>query len=193
MSALGGPTTVMQWFHPHHPDDIGAVENINNQSINNDNRDVVDAPPVGNVTDRLLNVDSHHVANVDPQEPGHFPPDIPGDGHQHLLPRRLPTQPALTRTQQRDDYILLREIKSERHAEQRAQQRAYDVVDAPVCNITDQLLNVVNHHNVADYPQEPAVLGVHESESDQQFAARDEEGVQEEINAEQFNVAVDDE
>ena len=26
--------------------------------------------------------------NVDPQEPVHFPPDISGDGRQHLLPRR---------------------------------------------------------------------------------------------------------
>jgi len=51
--------------------------------------------------------------NVDPQEPVHFPPDIPGDGRQHLLPRRLPTRPALTRTQQRDDYELLRQIESE--------------------------------------------------------------------------------
>jgi len=53
--------------------------------------------------------------------------------------------------------------------------------------------NVDNHQDVADYPQAPAVLGVHESESEQRFAARDEEGVQEEINAEQFDVAVDDE
>ena len=44
------------------PDNIGAVENINNQSNNNDNHDVVDEhAPVGNVTDRLLNVDNHHV------------------------------------------------------------------------------------------------------------------------------------
>jgi hypothetical protein len=94
------------------PDDIGAVENINNESINNDNHDVVDAPPVGNVTDWLLsNVDNHHMANVDPQEPGvQVPPDIPVDGRQHLLPRRLPTRPALTKTQQGDDYVLLREI-----------------------------------------------------------------------------------
>ena len=114
--------------------DISAVENIDNQSNNNDNRDVVDAP-VGNLTDRLLNVDSHHVANVDPQEPVHFPPDIPGDGRQHLLPRRLPTRPALTRTQQCDDYVLLRQIESERlRAKQRAQQRANDVMDPPVCN-----------------------------------------------------------
>ena len=75
-----------------------------------------------------------------------------------------------------------------------AQQRAHDVVDAHVRNITDQLLNVDNHHDVADYPQEPAVLGVHESESEQRFAARyEEEGVQEEINAAQFDVAVYDE
>ncbi len=54
--------------------------------------------------------------------------------------------------------------------------------------------NVDNHQDVADYPQAPAVLGVHESESEQPFAARDEEGgVQEEINAEQFDVAVGDE
>ena len=87
----------------------------------------------------------------------------------------------------------MRQIESEQHAQQCAQQCAHDVVDAPVRNITDQLLNVDNHHDVADYPQEPAVLGVHESESEQRFAARDEEGVQEEINAEQFDVAVDDE
>ena len=94
------------------PDDIGAVENINNEFINNDSHDVVDAPTVGNVTDWLLsNVGNHHMANVDPQEPGvQVPPDIPVDGRQHLLPRRLPTRPALTRTQQGDDYVLLREI-----------------------------------------------------------------------------------
>ncbi len=177
------------------PDNIGAVENINNESINNDNHDVVDAPPVGNVTDWLLgNVDNHHMANVDPQEPVQVPPDIPGDGRQHLLPRRLPTRPALTRTQQGDDYVLLREIESERRAEQLAQQRAHDVVDAHVRNITDQLLNVDSHHDVADDPQELVhksgaareQLGVHESESEQQFAAREEEGVREEINAEQL-------
>ena len=75
-----------------------------------------------------------------------------------------------------------------------AQQRAHDVVDAHVRNITDQLLNVDNHHDVANDPQELVVhkssaareqLGVHESESEQQFAAREEEGVGEEINAEQ--------
>ncbi len=39
------------------PDGIGAVENIENQEDNNnDNQDVVDAPPVGNVTDRLFDV-----------------------------------------------------------------------------------------------------------------------------------------
>ena len=69
------------------------------------------------------------------------------------------------------------------------------MADAHVRNITDQqLLNVDNHHDVlADDPQElvhdtGAVreqLGVHESESEQQFAAREEEGVGEEINAEQ--------
>jgi len=105
------------------------------------------------------------VANVDPQEPVHFPPDIPGDGRQPLLPRRLPTRPALTRTQQRDDYVLLRQIKSEQRAEQRAQQRAHDLVDAPVRNITDQLLNVDNHQDVADYPQEPSVLGMKASQN----------------------------
>jgi hypothetical protein len=164
---------------------------------------VVDAP-VGDVPPD--DIDDHHtMANVDaPQEPGvQVPPDIPVDGHQHLLPRRLPTRPALTRTQQRDDYVLLREIESERRAEQRAQQqrddyvrlqeieserraeqraqqRAHDVADAHVCNITDQqLLNVDNQHHdvVANGPQElvhesGAVreqLGVHESESEQQF------------------------
>ena len=75
-----------------------------------------------------------------------------------------------------------------------AQQRAHDVVDAHVRNITDQLLNVDNHHDVANDPQELVVhkssaareqLGVHESESEQQFAAREEEGVREEINADQ--------
>ena len=39
------------------PDDIGAAENIKNQDDNNnDNQDVVDAPPVGNVTDWLFDV-----------------------------------------------------------------------------------------------------------------------------------------
>jgi len=46
---------------------------------------------------------------------------------------------------------------------------------------------------MAHYPQEPAVLKVHESESDQRCAARDKERVQEDINADQFDVAVDDE
>jgi hypothetical protein len=98
--------------------------------------------------------------------------------------------------QQRDDYVQLREIESEQCAKQRAQQRAHDVADAHVCNITDQqLLNVDNQHHdaVADDPQELVQesgaareqLGVHESESEQQFAAREEEGVGEEINAEQ--------
>jgi len=89
--------------------------------------------------------------NVDPQEPVHFPPDILGDGRQRLLPRRLPTRPALTRTQQRDDYLLLRQIESDR-AEQRAQQRANDVLDPPVRNITDQLLNVDDHQDVSLTP-----------------------------------------
>jgi hypothetical protein len=57
--------------------------------------------------------------NVDPQEPVHFPPDISGDGHQHLLPRR--PRSALTRTQQRHDYLLLRQLESER-AEQRGEE-----------------------------------------------------------------------
>jgi hypothetical protein len=195
---------------PHIPDannvaDMAAVgENIDYQANNNDTHGVVDAP-VGDVPPD--DIDDHHtMANVDatPQEPGvQVPPDIPVDGHQHLLPRRLPTRPALTRTQQRDDYVLLREIESERRAEQRAQQqrddyvrlqeieserraeqraqqRAHDVADAHVCNITDQqLLNVDNQHHdvVANGPQElvhesGAVreqLGVHESESEQQF------------------------
>jgi len=64
--------------------------------------------------------------NVDPQEPVHF-------RRQHLLPRCLPTRPALTRTQQRDDYVLLRQIESE----QRAQQRANDVLDPPVPMTTE--------------------------------------------------------
>jgi len=69
------------------------------------------------------------------------------------------------------------------------------VADAHVRNITDQqLLNVDNHHDIlADDPQELVhnsgaareQLGVHESELEQQFAAREEEGVGEEINAEQ--------
>ena len=59
--------------------------------------------------------------NVDPQEPVHFPPDISGDGRQHLLPRR--PRPALTRTQQRHDYLLLRQLESER-AEQRGEEGA---------------------------------------------------------------------
>jgi hypothetical protein len=68
------------------------------------------------------------------------------------------------------------------------------VADAHVRNITDQLLNVDNHHDVvANDPQELVhnsgaareQLGVHESESEQQFAAGEEEEVGEEINAEQ--------
>ena len=187
-------------------------ENIDYQANKNDTHGVVDAP-VGDVPPD--DIDDHHMANVDPQEPGvQVPPDIPVDGRQHLLQRRLPTRPALTRTQQGDDYVLfreieserraeqrahdyvrLRDIESERRAEQRAQQRAHDVADAHVRNITDQqLLNVDNHHDVlADDPQELVhdsgaareQLGVHESESEQQFAAREEEGVREEINAEQ--------
>jgi hypothetical protein len=200
-------------------DTTAAVsENIDYQANNNDTHGVVDAP-VGDVP--RDNIDDHHMANVDAQEPGvQVPPDIPPvDGHQHLLPRRLPTRPALTRTQQRDDYARLREIESERRAEQCAQQRANDyvrlqeikserrakqlaqqraddVADAHVCNITDQLLNVDNNHHdvVADDPQELVhdsgaareQMGVHESEPEQQFAAREEEGrVEEEINAEQ--------
>jgi len=197
--------------------DTAAVgENIDYQAINNDTHGEVDAP-FGDVRPDE-DIDDHHMANVDPQEPGmQVPPDIPPvDGHQHLLPRRLPTRPALTTTQQRDDYARLREIESERRAEQCAQQRANDyvrlqeveserrdeqlaqqraddVADAHVRNITDQLLNVDNHHDVvADDPQELVhdsgaareQLGVHGSESEQQFAAREEEGVGEEINAE---------
>ena len=142
-------------------DTTAAVgENIDYQAYNNDTHGVVDAP-VGDVP--RDDIDDHHMANVDPQEPGvQVPPDIPVDG---------------------------------RRAEQRAQQRADDVADAHVRNITDQqLLNVDNHHDVlADDPQELVhdsgaareQLGVHESESEQQFAAREEEGVGEEINAEQ--------
>jgi hypothetical protein len=173
-------------------DTTAAVgENIDYQANNNDTHGVADAP-VGDVP--RDNIDDHHMANVDPQQPRvQVPPDIPVDGHQHLQPRRLPTRPALTRTQQRDDYVRLREIESERCAEQRARQRAYDVGDAHVHNITgQQLLNVDNHQDVVgDDPQElinksgaaSEQLGVHESESEQQFAAREEEGVQEEINA----------
>ncbi len=137
-------------------------ENIDYQAYNNDTHGVVDAP-VGDVP--RDDIDDHHMANIDPpQEPGvqQVPADIPVDG---------------------------------RRAEQRAQQRADDVADAHVRNITDQqLLNVDNHHDVlADDPQELVhdsgaarqQLGVHESESEQQFAAREEEGVGEEINAEQ--------
>jgi len=143
-------------------DTTAAVgENIDYQAYNNDTHGVVDAP-VGDVPrDDIL--DDHHMANSDPQETGvQVLPDLPVDG---------------------------------RRAEQRAQQRADDVADAHVCNITDQqLLNVDNHHDVfADDPQELVhdsgaareQLGVHESESEQQFAAREEEGVGEEINAEQ--------
>ena len=91
--------------------------------------------------------------NVDPKEPVHLQPDIPGDGRQHVLPRCLPTRPALTRTQQREDYLMLRQIESERlRAEQRAQQRANDVLDPPVRNITDQLLNVDDHQDVSLMP-----------------------------------------
>ena len=59
--------------------------------------------------------------NVDPQEPVHFPPDISGDGRQHLLPRC--PRPATTRTQQRHNYLLLRQMESER-AEQRGEEGA---------------------------------------------------------------------
>ena len=126
-------------------DTTAAVgENIDYQAYNNDTHGVVDAP-VGDVPPD--DIDDHHMANVDPQEPGvQVPPDIPVDG---------------------------------RRAEQRAQQRADDVADAHVRNITDQqLLNVDNHHDVlADDPQELVhdsgaareQLGVHESESEQQF------------------------
>ena len=104
-------------------DTTAAVgENIDYQAYNNDTYGVVDAP-VGDVPPD--DIDDHHMANVDPQEPGvqQVPPDIPVDG---------------------------------RRAEQRAQQRADDVADAHVRNITDQqLLNVDNHHDVlADDPQE---------------------------------------
>ena len=61
--------------------------------------------------------------NVDPKEPVHLQPDIPGDGRQHVLPRCLPKRPALTRTQQRHDYLLLRQLESER-AEQRGEEGA---------------------------------------------------------------------
>ena len=72
---------------------------------------------------------------------------------QHIPPRGLPTRPALTRTQQRDDYVLLRQIESERlRAEQRAEQRANDVLDPPVRYITDQLLNVDDHQDVSSTP-----------------------------------------
>ena len=57
--------------------------------------------------------------------------------------------------QRANDYVRLEEIESERRAEQLAQQRANDAVDAHVRNITDQLLNVDNHHDVvAGDPQE---------------------------------------
>ena len=68
------------------------------------------------------------------------------------------------------------------------------MANANVCNITDQPLNVDNHHDVVvDDPQELVhnsgaageQLGVHKSESERQFATREEEGVGEEINAEQ--------
>jgi hypothetical protein len=108
--------------------DTAAVgENIDYQANNNDTHGEVD-DPFGDVPPD--DIDDHHMADVDPQEPGmQVPPDIPlVDGHQHLLPQRLPTRPALTRTQQRDDYVLLRQIESERRAEQCAQQRADDYV-----------------------------------------------------------------
>jgi hypothetical protein len=98
--------------------------------------------------------------------------------------------------QRANDYVRLQEIESERRAEQLAQQRANDAADAHVRNITDQLLNVDNHHDiVADDPQELVhdsgaareQMGVHESESEQQFVAREEEGqVEEEINVVDF-------
>jgi hypothetical protein len=57
------------------------------------------------------------------------------DTEQHVLPRRLPTRPAITRTQQREDYALLRQIESEQlRAKQRAQQCANDVLDPSVPN-----------------------------------------------------------
>ena len=119
---------------------------IDYQGNNNDTHGEVDAP-VGDVPPE--DIDDHHMANVNPQQPGmQVPPDIPVDGHQHLQPLRRPTRPALRRTQQHEqDYVRLREIESERCAEQRARQRAYDVVYARVHNITgQQLLNVDNHH-----------------------------------------------
>ncbi len=57
------------------------------------------------------------------------------DTEQHVLPRRLPTRPAITREQQREDYALLRQIESEQlRARQRAQQCANDVLDPSVRN-----------------------------------------------------------
>ena len=57
------------------------------------------------------------------------------DTEQHVLPRRLPTRPAITREQQREDYALLRQIESEQlRAKQRAQQCANDVLDPSVRN-----------------------------------------------------------
>ena len=139
-------------------DTTAAVgENIDYQANNNDTHGEVDDPFGDDVPPD--DIDDHRMANVDPQEPGmQVPPDIPlVDGHQHLLlPQRLPTRPALTRTQQRDDYVLLREIEA---------------------NDPQELV-----HNSGGVREQ---LGVHESESEQQFAAGEEEGVGEEINAEQ--------
>lgn len=82
-------------------DTTAAVgENIDYQANNNDTHGEVDDPFGDDVPPD--DIDDHHMANVDPQEPGmQVPPDIPlVDGHQHLLlPQRLPTRPALTRTQ----------------------------------------------------------------------------------------------
>ncbi len=60
-------------------DTTAAVgENIDYQAYINDTHGVVDAP-VGDVP--RDDIDDHHMANVDPQEPGvQVPPDIPVDG-----------------------------------------------------------------------------------------------------------------
>ena len=64
------------------PDDIGAVENTKNQEdINNDNQDVVDAP-VGNVTDWLFNVTAdENIGNGANNEEIH---DVVGDPVDHV-------------------------------------------------------------------------------------------------------------
>ena len=65
------------------PDNIGAVENIENQEDNNnDNQDVVDAPPVGNITDQLFDVTAdENIGNIANNEEIH---DVVGAPVDHV-------------------------------------------------------------------------------------------------------------